>query len=70
MARQILPLAPIHDLMKSVGGILVSREVVLKLEKHLEAEIRAITAKALKFTRHARRTKIMVSDLDMALKEM
>jgi histone H3/H4 len=66
MAR--LAIAPVRDLMKDSGAKLVSKDAVMKLVEYLEGEIEALTMKASKFAKHAGRKKVMMTDINLAIK--
>ena len=63
-----LAIAPVRDLMKDAGAKLVAKDAVLKLVEYLEAEIEEITKKAIGFAKHAGRKKVMMSDINLAIK--
>ena len=66
MAR--LAIAPVRDLMKDAGAKLVSKDAVTKLVEFLEAEVEKLTRKAIGFAKHAGRKKIMMTDVNLAIK--
>ena len=66
MAR--LAIAPVRDLMKDSGAKMVAKAAVLKLVEHLEGECEALTRKAVGFAKHAGRKKVMLTDINLAIK--
>jgi histone H3/H4 len=69
MARKkALAWSPIRDLMKSVGAQIVQRSAVDLMIKQLEEYVKETTMKAMKFTRHAKRTKVTKEDIELVLK--
>ncbi|MFX1519677.1 MAG: histone [Promethearchaeota archaeon] len=66
MAR--LAIAPVRDLMKDAGAKLVAKGAVMKLVEYLEGECETLTRKAVGFAKHAGRKKVMMSDINLAIK--
>ncbi|MHA1371125.1 MAG: histone [Promethearchaeota archaeon] len=66
--RKALAWSPVRDLMKSVGAQIVARDAVDFLIKYLEEAAKDVTAKALRLTRHSKRTKLTKDDIELALK--
>jgi len=66
MAR--LAVAPVRDLIKDSGAKLVAKDAVTKLIEILEAEVEEITRKAIGFAKHAGRKKVMMTDINLAIK--
>ena len=66
MAR--LAIAPVRDLMKESGAKLVAKDAVSKLVESLEAEVEELTRKAIRFAKHAGRKKVMMTDINLAIK--
>ena len=66
MAR--LAVAPVRDLIKDAGAKLVAKDAVTKLFEILEAEVEEITRKAIGFAKHAGRKKVMMTDINLAIK--
>jgi len=66
MAR--LAIAPVRDLMKETGAKLVAKDAVMKLVEYLEGQIETITSKAVGLAKHAGRKKVMMSDINLAIK--
>ncbi len=60
--------SPVRDLMKSVGAQIVARDAVDLLISFLEDSAKDVTAKALKLTRHSKRTKLTAGDINLVLK--
>ncbi len=58
----------VRDIMKAAGCQIVARDVLAALAKHVNRRIKEISEAALKLTEHAKRTKITLKDLDLALK--
>ena len=54
--------------MKSVGAQIVARDAVDLMIKALEEDIKDITTKAMKITRHSKRTKLTKDDIELILK--
>jgi histone H3/H4 len=66
--KHALAWSPVRDLMKSVGAQIVARDAVDMLIAFLEDKGKAVTASALKLTRHSKRIKLTREDIDLALK--
>ena len=66
MAR--LAIAPVRDLMKDAGAKLVAKDALKKLVEYLEADVEKLTRKAIGFAKHAGRKKIMMTDVNLAIK--
>lgn len=66
--KKALAWSPIRTLMKNVGAQIVARDAVDLMINVLEDEIKDITAKALKLTRHSKRTKLTKEDIELAIK--
>ena len=66
MAR--LAIAPVRDLMKESGAKLVAKDAVSKLVESLEPEVEELTRKAIGFAKHAGRKKVMMTDINLAIK--
>jgi len=66
MAR--LAVAPVRDLIKDSGAKLVAKDAVTKLIEILEGEVEEITRKAIGFAKHAGRKKVMMTDINLAIK--
>jgi len=66
--KQELPWSPIRELMKSVGAQIVARDAVDLMRNKLIEIAKETTASALKLTRHAKRTKLTKSDIEMIFK--
>ena len=66
MAR--LAIAPVRDLMKENGAKLVAKDAVMKLVDYLEGRIEEVTRKAVGLAKHAGRKKVMMSDVNLAIK--
>jgi histone H3/H4 len=66
--KRSLAWSPIRDLMKSVGAQIVARDAVDLMIAVLEEKAKAITADALKLTRHSKRIKLTRADIDLVLK--
>ncbi len=60
--------SPVRRLMKSQGAQIVSRDAVDLLIQNLEELAEKITKKALTFTGHANRKKIVKDDINLAIK--
>ncbi len=60
--------SPVRDLMKSVGAQIVARDAVDLLISFLEDKAKDVTTKALKLTRHSKRTKLTAGDINLVLK--
>jgi len=63
-----LAIAPVRDLMKDSGAKLVAKGAVSKLVDFLEAEVEELTRKAIGFAKHAGRKKVMMTDINLAIK--
>lgn len=59
--------APMRKLMGDAGAELVSRDAVFKLMDTLEKNATQLTKKAVGFAEHAKRKKVTVKDLDLAI---
>ncbi|MHA1803337.1 MAG: histone [Promethearchaeota archaeon] len=68
MAKKIFAWSPIRKLMKDNGAEMVARDAVDALIDYLEALAKNVTNKALEMTRHAGRKKLVLEDLELALK--
>ena len=66
MAR--LAIAPVRDLMKDSGAKLVAKGAVMKLVDYLEEQCETLTRKVVGFAKHAGRKKVMMSDINLAIK--
>jgi histone H3/H4 len=66
--KRALAWSPVRDLMKSVGAQIVARDAVDLLISYMEESAKAVTANALKLTRHSKRTKLTRDDIDLVLK--
>ncbi|MHA1688991.1 MAG: histone [Promethearchaeota archaeon] len=68
MAKKVFAWSPIRKLMKDNGAEMVARDAVDALIDYLEALAKNVTNKALEMTRHAGRKKLVLEDLELALK--
>ncbi|MBD3185869.1 hypothetical protein GF325_03485 [Candidatus Bathyarchaeota archaeon] len=66
--KKSLAWSPVRELMKSVGAQIVARDAVDLMIKVLVDEIKDVTTKALRLTRHSKRTKLTKDDIELALK--
>ncbi len=69
MAKKHLAFSPVRDLMKSVGAQVVARDAVELLISFLEEQAKAVTSSALKITRHGKRTKLTMDDINFVVKK-
>ncbi len=68
MAKKVFAWSPIRKLMKDNGAEMVARDAVDALIDYLEKAARSVTRKALEMTRHAKRKKLTLGDMDLAFK--
>jgi histone H3/H4 len=54
--------------MKESGAKLVAKDAVMKLVGYLEEQTEMLTRKAIGFAKHAGRKKVMMSDINLAIK--
>ena len=65
-----LPIAPIGRIIKNAGGLRVSEDAEISLDKFLEEYGEAISRQAVKLAKHAGRVTVNASDIELAVKEM
>ena len=68
MAKKIFAWSPVRKLMKDNGAEMVARDAVDALIDYLEKLAKGMTNKALEMTRHAKRKKLTLNDMDLAMK--
>jgi DNA-binding protein len=65
-----LPIAPIGRIIKNAGGLRVSEDAEITLDKFLEEYGEEISRQAVKLAKHAGRVTVNASDIELAVKEM
>jgi len=65
-----LPLATIGRIIKNAGGLRVSKDAKIALDKVLEQCGEDISLQAVKLAKHAGRVTVKASDIEMAVKQI
>jgi len=67
MVKKVFAWSPIRSLMKNIGAEIVAKDAVDVLISVLEETAKKITNAAMEFSRHARRKKLTLSDMELAI---